>query len=107
MYRYSVYDTTDWVVRVSEINNDPEIIAADSQEVLDWIAEGNTIQSFSEGQEFDRLRRKRNDLLKETDWWASSDLTMSAERIAYRQALRDLPSNTIDPSNPSWPTKPQ
>ena len=106
MYRYSVNDTTDWVVRVSEINNDPEIIAADAQEVLDWIAEGNIIQSFADGQAFDKLRRKRDELLKETDWWASSDITMSAERTAYRQALRDLPANTTDPSNPVWPTKP-
>lgn len=106
MYRYSVNDTTDWVVRVSEINNDPEIIAADAQEVLDWIAEGNTIQSFADGQAFDKLRRKRDELLKETDWWACSDLTMSAKRTTYRQALRDLPANTTDPLNPVWPTKP-
>jgi len=106
MYRYSVRDTTEWVIRVSEANSDPEIIAADAQEVLDWIAEGNTIQSFVDGQAFDKLRRKRDDLLKETDWWACSDLIISAERTAYRQALRDLPANTADPANPVWPTKP-
>ena len=39
-----------------------------------------------------RLRSERNTLLAETDWWASSDLVMSDERKAYRQALRDLPS---------------
>lgn len=39
------------------------------------------------------IREKRNKLLAETDWWAFSDLApMSAERSAYRQALRDLPS---------------
>jgi len=106
MYRYSVRDTTEWVIRVSEANSDPEIIAVDAQEVLDWIAEGNTIQSFVDGQAFDKLRRKRDDLLKETDWWACSDLIISAERTAYRQALRDLPANTADPANPVWPTKP-
>jgi len=106
MYRYSVRDTTEWVIRVSEANSDPEIIAADAQEVLDWIAEGNTIQSFVDGQAFDKLRRKRDNLLKETDWWACSDLIISAERTAYRQALRDLPANTADPANPVWPTKP-
>ena len=52
------------------------------------------------------LRAKRNRLLAETDWWASSDRTMTAEQTAYRQALRDLPSNTTDPANPTWPTKP-
>ena len=39
-----------------------------------------------------RLRGKLNALLAESDWWASSDLVMSDERKAYRQALRDLPS---------------
>jgi len=106
MYRYSVRDTTEWVIRVSEVNNDPEIIAADAQEVLDWIAEGNTIQSFADGQAFDALRRQRNYYLRQTDWWASSDRTMTSEQIAYRQALRDLPANTEDPLNPTWPIRP-
>jgi hypothetical protein len=26
---------------------------------------------------------------------------------AYRQALRDLPANTVDPANPVFPTKPE
>tara|TARA_A100001201_G_C4091809_1_gene202390 strand:+ start:190 stop:522 length:333 start_codon:yes stop_codon:yes gene_type:complete len=53
-----------------------------------------------------QLRRVRNKLLAETDWWAMSDRTMTAEQSAYRQALRDLPANTTDPVNPTWPTKP-
>ena len=53
------------------------------------------------------LRKKRDQLLAETDWWASSDRTMTAEQTAYRQALRDLPANTVDPENPVWPTKPE
>ena len=52
------------------------------------------------------LRGIRNRRLAETDWWASSDRTMTAEQTAYRQALRDLPANTTDPANPVWPTKP-
>ena len=39
-----------------------------------------------------RLREQRNALLSQTDWQASSDLTMTSEQTAYRQALRDLPS---------------
>ena len=45
---------------------------------------------------FDRsinnLRRKRNNLLTETDWMANSDVTMSDSWKTYRQQLRDLPS---------------
>ena len=52
------------------------------------------------------LRVRRDRLLAETDWWANSDRTMTAEQTAYRQALRDLPANTTDPANPVWPTKP-
>ena len=41
------------------------------------------------------LRQIRNNLLKETDWYANSDLTMSSDMTTYRQALRDL-TNGLD-----------
>ena len=37
-------------------------------------------------------RDKRNDLLAATDWTANSDVTMTTEMTAYRQALRDVPA---------------
>ena len=52
------------------------------------------------------LRRQRNQLLTETDYLALSDSTLTDEMRDYRQALRDLPANTVDPANPVWPTKP-
>ncbi len=52
------------------------------------------------------LREVRNQRLIETDWWASSDLTMTAEQIAYRQALRDITNSSSSLSNVTWPTKP-
>lgn len=52
------------------------------------------------------LRRERNRLLAETDYFALADVTLTDEMRAYRQALRDLPANTADPANPVWPTKP-
>lgn len=52
------------------------------------------------------LRETRNFLLAETDVYALSDRTLSDEMKAYRQALRDLPANTSDPTKPTWPTKP-
>ena len=52
------------------------------------------------------LRHKRNQLLQESDWRANSDLTISDEWKTYRQQLRDLPANTSDVNNPTWPTKP-
>ena len=52
------------------------------------------------------LRSKRNQLLAETDYLALSDVTLSEDMRTYRQALRDLPDNTSDPANPTWPVKP-
>jgi hypothetical protein len=52
------------------------------------------------------LRSKRNQLLTETDYLALADSTLTDEMRSYRQALRDLPANTVDPANPVWPVKP-
>jgi hypothetical protein len=49
------------------------------------------------------LRLERNKRLLDTDWWAVSDRTITDAETTYRQALRDLPANTDDPANPSWP----
>ena len=58
-------------------------------------------------QVMEALRRERTQKLSETDWMLLSDTAqMSEDWKAYRQALRDLPSNTSDPENPTWPTKP-
>ena len=56
----------------------------------------------------ERNRAERDRLIAETDWWASSDLTMTAEQTAYRQALRDITSHANWPhlSEDDWPTKP-
>ena len=50
------------------------------------------------------LKEERNRLLAETDWWASSDITMGDEHKAYRQALRDITSGDI--ATAAMPVKP-
>ena len=55
------------------------------------------------------LRRQRDALLTETDWMANSDVTMSDAWKTYRQALRDITSQTPSDdalSNITFPTKP-
>lgn len=52
------------------------------------------------------LRAERNRRLEETDWWANSDLTMTAEQTAYRQALRDITDTYTSLEDVVWPTKP-
>ena len=53
-----------------------------------------------------RIRNERSFQLKDTDWRASSDLTMSDAWKTYRQTLRDIPSTQSDPFNITWPTEP-
>ena len=55
---------------------------------------------------WDRVRQERNKLLSETDFYALSDVTMSADMTTYRQALRDLPASTAKSEYVVWPTYP-
>jgi hypothetical protein len=52
------------------------------------------------------LRAERNQRLANTDWWASSDLTMTAEQTAYRQALRDITDTYTSLDDVVWPEEP-
>ena len=53
-------------------------------------------------------RKKRNDLLAATDFYALTDVTLSAEMTSYRQALRDITNHANWPNltDDDWPTKP-
>jgi hypothetical protein len=56
---------------------------------------------------FDVLRVERDRLLEASDWTQMLDAPVGREAWAiYRQALRDLPENTVDPKSPVWPTPP-
>lgn len=51
---------------------------------------------------------ERNNRLSASDWTQLPDAPVDqAAWATYRQALRDLPDNTSDPSNPVWPELPQ
>ena len=52
------------------------------------------------------LREERNRKIAETDWWASSDLTMTQAQTDYRQALRDITDNATSLDDVTWPEKP-
>mgnify|MGYP001047198071 CR=1 FL=1 len=58
-----------------------------------------------------RLRQQRNILLDKSDKYVTIDYPHPTPEtkqawLDYRQALRDLPANTTDPSNPIWPEPP-
>jgi len=93
----------DWVekyVARDMFADDPELGTKAEQEAA--------YQQNLDDEEATRQRNKRDRLIAETDWWASSDLTMTAEQTAYRQALRDITSHDNWPylEAADWPTKP-
>jgi hypothetical protein len=71
----------------------------DGEEIVE---QGNREVSWEE------VRKMRNWHLKETDWWAVKDLTMSQAKKDYRQALRDLPQNyeSANDAADNWPVMP-
>jgi len=85
------------------------------QEYLAW--DGTTDPEFTQ-QELDdaawaTLRGERDRLLAATDFMMTQDYYTSmtggeaSEVTIYRIELRDLPDNTSDPHDVTWPTKPQ
>ena len=95
---------------------------ADMYKVLDGVRVKMTAEEIAEkerlNEEFENnkfnivlsnLRKERNSLLKETDWMANSDVTMSDDWKTYRQELRDL-TNGLDTvekiEEKKFPTKP-
>ena len=89
---YTTDDEWFWTGDESEKPTDAEVQALSTQ--------------YDNARPLKELRETRTKLLAESDWMANSDVTMSDAWRTYRQALRDLPANTSDPANPTWPTPP-
>lgn len=96
-------------IKVNVVTGEQTIHVLSSEEV----AEIRTHAAKVEAEEaMPNLRQRRDSILRESDisvmpdrWAAMSTETQTAW-ATYRQALRDLPANTTDPLNPTWPTRP-
>jgi len=84
--------------------------AIESQNPSDW---GTTwaevsakLDELTSAEPMRLLREERDRLIAVTDWWASSDLTMTDAQTAYRQALRDITDSATSLEDVTWPTKP-
>jgi len=71
-----------------------------------WSAVSAKLTELNAAEPLKLLREERNRRIAETDWWASSDLTMSDAQTAYRQALRDITETYTSLDDVVWPTKP-
>ena len=75
--------------------------------------ENNAFENYRTSKHFnikiENLRQERNFLLRETDWMANSDVTMSDDWKTYRQQLRDITNGltTVEEVNAvEFPEKP-
>ena len=68
----------------------------------EWVYEWTVVSLTA-----DEARELRNKLLSETDWTGNTDVIMSDEMTAYRQALRDITESFDNDTEIIWPTKPE
>ena len=99
MFRISIGATDDG--SAIESNN-----SADWPEGLTWDAVEAKRDELTAAEPMKELRAERDRLIAETDWWASSDLTMTEEQTEYRQALRDITETFQNLDSVIWPNKP-
>lgn len=80
------------------------VIAMTDAEIAEFNASKPTADELL-ALKWQSIRAQRDGKLFETDWRAGSDLTLSDAWKTYRQALRDVPTQS-DPDNITWPTEP-
>lgn len=115
---------TEWVLRGTPTNEtefaemfskvvgaDANGTAIESSNPADWgfqIADVFAKAAELEAAEPLRLLREERDRrIAATDWWALVDVTMTPEREAYRQALRDITTEYSSLDDVVWPEKPE
>tara|TARA_R100000664_G_scaffold23677_1_gene33294 strand:- start:448 stop:744 length:297 start_codon:yes stop_codon:yes gene_type:complete len=96
--------------RYKMVNGERVQLTAEEEAARD--AEEAAWEAGAKDRAMANLRTKRNNLLKETDYYALSDVTMTDAMTNYRQELRDLPGTVADDATAAdvnavtFPTKP-
>ena len=98
-----ITSTTNWYVPFDDANSD-------YIEYKEWLAKGNTPKASDPGlSDWDIARRKRDELLINSDWTMLTGVTVDqAQWSAYREKLRDIPQTYKDKATSEivWPTTP-
>ena len=119
----SALGVTQWVLRGEPTNADEfgsmfrKVTGADANGTaiesdnsadwgITWDEVNVKLQDLTAAEPMKELRAERDRLIATTDWWASSDLTMTDAQTAYRQALRDITDSATSLDDVTWPTAP-
>jgi hypothetical protein len=88
------------------------VVNLTAEEIAKRLAEEADWEAKTSDRALQQLRVDRDILLTQSDInviadrWAAMSAETQTAWATYRQALRDLPANTTDPLNPTWPVKP-
>ena len=93
----------------------------DDYNTLNWTAQ-NTLPKPTEAEirafdaevslelRWDIVREQRTGLLVESDWTQLNNTPLTSEQVSawanYRQALRNIPQQGVEPEQVVWPTQP-
>ena len=72
-----------------------------------WKQVSDKLKELNDAEPLELLRKKRNEMLAESDWMANSDVAMSDAWRTYRQSLRDITDTYSSLDDVVWPTKPE
>jgi len=110
LYAVTILDRPSYTERTQNLTQKTTPTLNGDNWELGWTVSDKT---SDETQDYDDLvaqenRAARDNLISVTDFYALSDVTMSAEMTTYRQALRDITSHANWPhlNDDDWPTKP-
>ena len=110
VYPVTIADVPSVNDRTQKAIQDTSPTLVDGSWTLGWTVESKTTEEVQahDDQAANSNRDIRYSKISETDWWALSDVTMTAEQTAYRQALRDITAHANWPhlEEADWPTKP-
>ena len=102
----------EWVFRGTEYSGLEWVDSSQTKPTETEVS--NKISSLDAAEPMRLLRIERDTRISKTDWRASSDLTLTDAWKTYRQALRDITTQTpkldsfyeLDLSSVTWPTEP-
>lgn len=100
------YDINDFIL----VSEKPIITKG---QILEWDGSNWFVRNSNDGElaiKWQEIRDNRNILLSKTDvkilTYLERKLDVPEDLLLYRQQLRDLPQEQIDPFNIEWPTDP-
>ena len=110
IYSVTISEQPSYTERTETVNLNSTPTLVEGEWTIGWTVSNKSSEEIAEydAQKATDNRSVRDYKLLQTDWWASSDLTMTAEQTAYRQALRDITTHANWPNleEADWPTKP-